>query len=135
MNSCVFCKIVSGEEKGYKVFENEHFLAFLDRMPVNPGHVLLIPKRHTDYAFDLESDEYTGLFKHACNLEPALRKATGAPKLGVVLEGFGVPHVHLHLIPIFGKHEVDPNRARQASEQELIDVHAKILKVMEGSVG
>ena len=53
----IFSKIINGEIPCYKVAENDEFLAFLDIMPLRLGHVLVIPKRETDYIFDIEDDE------------------------------------------------------------------------------
>jgi histidine triad (HIT) family protein len=55
--SSIFSKIISGEIPCYKVAENDEFLAFLDIMPLRLGHVLVIPKRETDYIFDIADDE------------------------------------------------------------------------------
>lgn len=135
MKDCVFCQIINKESSSKLLWENERFLAFLDQKPVNPGHTLLIPKTHIEYLFDLEGGIYRELFEQVRLLEPALRAVTGAPKLGLALEGFGVPHVHLHLIPIFGVHEIDPNRAKDATNEELNVMQKKIQDALEGSVG
>ena len=61
----LFTKIVNGEIPSYKVAENENFYAFLDINPLAIGHTLVIPKRNTDYIFDIEDEEYCGLFLFA----------------------------------------------------------------------
>jgi histidine triad (HIT) family protein len=57
----IFSKIVAGEIPSYKIAEDEHFFAFLDINPIQPGHTLVIPKREVDYIFDLEEEEYAAL--------------------------------------------------------------------------
>ena len=59
--SSIFTKIINNEIPSYKIIENDKFLAFLDAFPLTYGHVLVIPKKETDYIFDLDSDEYIGL--------------------------------------------------------------------------
>ncbi|MFH1456976.1 MAG: HIT domain-containing protein, partial [Patescibacteria group bacterium] len=54
---CIFCKIVKGEIPADKVYEDENVLAFLDITPINPGHVLLIPKKHYENLYDLPDEE------------------------------------------------------------------------------
>ena len=96
----VFSRIVTGEIPCYKVAENERYLAFLDVNPLVQGHVLVIPKRETDYLFDLEDDEYVGLMMFAKNVANGLRKAVPCKRIGVAVIGLEVPHAHVHLVPL-----------------------------------
>ncbi|MBI5466979.1 MAG: HIT family protein [Candidatus Kerfeldbacteria bacterium] len=120
MTDCLFCRIVAGDEPRHHVWEDDEFIAILDRKPVNPGHTLIIPKAHTNYLFALPPDTYSGLFLAARRLEPALKRLTGAPRIGLAVEGFGVDHVHLHVIPLFRHGDIDPHRATPASEEDLL---------------
>ena len=61
----IFSKIISGDVPAFKVAEDENHLAFLDIFPLAYGHVLVIPKKETDYIFDIASDEYLELFRFA----------------------------------------------------------------------
>lgn len=126
MDNCLFCKIASGAASAYTVWENEDFLAFLDINPVNPGHTLLIPREHVDYLFDLEEPLYSALFQVARQLAAPLQIAMQAKRIGVVVEGFGVAHLHVHLIPINSGNELDPKRARPATAAELTAVASAI---------
>ena len=96
----VFSRIVTGEIPCYKVAENERYLAFLDVNPLVQGHVLVIPKRETDYLFDLDDDEYAGLMMFAKNVANGLRKAVPCKRIGVAVIGLEVPHAHIHLVPL-----------------------------------
>ncbi len=117
---CLFCNIVSGDPPSFKVWEDENFIAFLDIMPVNPGHILLIPKSHTEEVFDLSNDLYDGIFRVMKKLAEPLKRATSAKRIGVAIEGLEVPHVHIHLVPIYNNNELNPLRARSASAEDLI---------------
>jgi histidine triad (HIT) family protein len=107
MKDCIFCHIAKGTAPASKVYSNERILAFLDIHPVNPGHILIIPKKHTAQLSDL--DEETGgiMFKTAMQVAAALRRS-GVRCEGVTLhlaDGEAafqeVFHVHLHVIPRF----------------------------------
>lgn len=105
---CVFCNIISGKVSAHKLWEDKDFYAFLDHKPINPGHTLLIPKKHAEYIFELEEPLYGRIFKNARKLAKPLREAMRSQRIGVLIEGFGVAHLHIHLVPInkgdgFGK--------------------------------
>ena len=107
-------------------------MAILDRHPLQTGHTLIIPKTHVPYVYNMEPAEYTQLFFAARRLEPILRKATNAKRIGLAIEGFGVDHVHLHLIPINHGNEMDPNLAHPATEEELGEVLESIQSAFHG---
>lgn len=96
----IFSKIISGELPSYKVYEDDHYFAFLDIRPVVKGHTLVIPKREVDYIFDLESDAYIGLMLAARKVAKALKKVVPCNRIGVAVVGLEVPHTHAHLMPI-----------------------------------
>lgn len=126
MDNCIFCKIRDGKSPAFIVWENEKFLAFLDIFPINPGHIDIIPKEHIDYIFDMNDELYSEIFSIARQLARPLKKVTEAKKIGITVEGFGVPHVHVHLVPLYKGFELDPNRAKKASEEELAEMCEKI---------
>lgn len=125
MDDCVFCKIIKGEIEAVKIWEDDKFFAFLDIKPVNPGHALLLPKKHVDYIFDVEEPLYSEIFQIAKKLAKPIKNAMAVKRIGIIVEGFGVPHAHIHLVPInFG--EIDPQRAKDATAEELSDIAEKI---------
>ncbi|MGV8150253.1 MAG: HIT family protein [Candidatus Woesearchaeota archaeon] len=126
MNECIFCKIVRGEIPAYKIWEDEKFYAFLDINPITQGHTLLIPKKHHDYIFDYEMNDYSEIFVRARMLAQTMKKATGAKRIGVTIEGFAVPHIHIHLVPINKGNELDPCNAKPATAQELHAMQKKL---------
>ncbi|WP_294186776.1 HIT family protein [uncultured Sphingobacterium sp.] len=98
--STIFSKIVSGEIPAYKVAESNDFLAFLDISPLAKGHVLVIPKKETDYIFDIEDDEYMALWVFAKIVAQGIKKVIPCVKVGVAVVGLEVAHAHIHLVPI-----------------------------------
>jgi histidine triad (HIT) family protein len=130
METCVFCDIIKGLEPAHRVWESEDFLAFLTRRPCNPGHTLLIPKTHVDYVFDLVEPLYSNIFRAAKQLSAPIKQATDAKRVGIAIEGFSVPHVHLHLVPLYGVSELDPHRHVEQTQQELSEVAGRIREAM-----
>lgn len=129
MDNCIFCKIVKGELPSAKVWENETHLAFLTIAPINPGHTLLIPKKHTDYIFDLEDKELEPLLVYGKPIAKALRKtfipATG--KIGLMVAGGEVAHVHIHLIPM--NKETDLNFANAKHDISFEQLQETVQKI------
>lgn len=103
----LFSRIAAGEIPSYKVAETDRYFAFLDINPVQPGHVLVIPKKETDYIFDIEDDEYAGLQLFAKKVARALRRAVPCRKVGVAVIGLEVPHAHIHLVPMSKEGDLD----------------------------
>lgn len=98
--SCVFCDIVSGVNKDHEVvWEDALHIAFLDRYPVAEGHTLVIPKKHIDYVFDMDGEDYHALMDAMRTIAVPLKAATGKERILAVYEGFSIPHVHAHLVP------------------------------------
>tara|TARA_B110000467_G_scaffold146099_1_gene150093 strand:+ start:281 stop:673 length:393 start_codon:yes stop_codon:yes gene_type:complete len=96
----IFSKIVSGDIPAFKVAEDDNHFAFLDIFPLAKGHVLVIPKKETDYIFDIASDEYLQLFKFAQKAAKAMGKVIDCKRIGVAVIGLEVPHAHIHLVPL-----------------------------------
>ena len=104
MNDCIFCKIIAGEIPSTAVYEDDNVFAFLDITPVNPGHTLVVPKKHSTNVLDTDDETLASLF-------PAVKQVAHAVKKGMEAEGINihinngsaagqvVPHLHLHIIP------------------------------------
>lgn len=116
---CIFCSIIKNKEHSFKVWENRDFLLLLVPEPINPGHIILIPKKHVDYVFDAKESLYSQMFKIAKKISVILKKITLANRIGLAIEGFGVPHVHIHLVPVNKGNELNPLRAKKVSEKKL----------------
>ena len=127
----VFSKIISGDIPAYKVLENESFLAFLDIFPLAKGHVLVIPKKETDYLFDISSDEYLELWKFAQQVAKAMDKVIDCKRIGVAVIGLEVPHAHIHLVPLNSVSDINFERPKLSfSEEEMDEVAQKIRKAL-----
>ena len=129
MENCIFCKIIKSEIPSYKVWEDDTAIAFLTINPQKKGHVLLVPKIHEDYFFDLDDEDIKNLTLKAKPIATAIKKAfkPHSGKVAMVLMGMGVPHVHLHLLPLDKETDINPENVYHASEQELREVQELIL--------
>ena len=96
----IFSRIVSGEIPSYKVAEDEDYYAFLDINPLQKGHTLVIPKKETDYIFDLSDEDLAGMMIFAKKVAKAIGKTILCLRVGVAVLGLDVPHAHIHLVPL-----------------------------------
>lgn len=123
----IFSKIVAGEIPCYKVAENEYFLAFLDIMPLQKGHVLVIPKVETDYIFDIEDSSLGEMMVFAKNVSKKIKSQFECNRIGVAVIGLEVPHAHIHLIPINKMDDMNfANPKMNLSQEELAEIANKI---------
>lgn len=128
----IFSKIVAGEIPCYKIAEDDNFLAFLDIMPLAIGHTLVIPKKETDYIFDIDSDEYLQLWKFAQKVAKAVGDAIPCKRVGVAVIGLEVPHAHIHLVPLNKVGDINFERSKLSpTKEEMIATHEAILKAYQ----
>jgi histidine triad (HIT) family protein len=100
MSASIFTKIINREIPAHFLYEDEHCVAILDKFPAVKGQSLVIPKKHVDYAFDLDDETYLHLFKTAKKIAKASDKALAVERTCLVVEGFDVPHVHIKIYPL-----------------------------------
>lgn len=124
----IFSKIVSGEIPCYKVAEDDRFLAFLDVFPLVEGHVLVIPKKETDYIFDLNDEEFSDLMLFAKKVAKAQKKVIPCIKIGVAVIGLEVPHAHVHLVPINQVGDINFSREKIKLPSEQLELMANKIK-------
>jgi len=127
----IYEKILSGEEPGWIVWEDESYAAILTVDPYNEGHTLVIPKRNAgDDLFDLEDDVYEGLMKAVKKVGQGLKRVFDSERLIVWVRGFEVPHVHVHLIPTHPDVNLESVRryAERLSSDELEPVYKRIVE-------
>ncbi len=108
----IFSKIIAGEIPSYKIAEDDNFYAFLDIFPLAKGHTLVIPKKETDYIFDIKDDEYQSLFLFAKKVANAIGSVIPCEKVGMTVIGLEVRHAHIHLIPINSIYDMDFKREK-----------------------
>ena len=97
MNDCIFCKIVRGEIPATKIYEDDHFLAFLDIHPQTPGHAQVIPKTHQQWVWDVPN--VGAYFEVVRKIALAQRKVFGTEWILSKIIGDEVPHAHIWIFP------------------------------------
>jgi len=122
----LFTRIVKGEIPCHKILEEENYLAFLDIRPINPGHTLVITKKEIEYIFDVEDELLSGLVIFAKKVARLIEQEIPCQKIGMMVAGLEVPHVHIHLVPIFEVTDLNFARAKPTSNEELAKVAARI---------
>ena len=131
MNECIFCKISQGEIPTNKVYEDEMTFAFLDKHPINPGHILVIPKKHQPDFYKLDDSSYQALMETVKKLSALVQEKIQPQKTGLIIAGWDVPHAHVHIVPmhdyndITSKSIMEGNRANPTSD-ELVDILIKL---------
>jgi|UniRef100_A0A7C3YP79 histidine triad (HIT) family protein len=96
---CPFCAIVAGEEKAWKVYEDEKNVSFLDIYPVTEGHTLVIPKKHIIWFHDLTPEDAGPFFRAVWITSQKLKKVFAVDYISLLIRGTRIPHLHAHLIP------------------------------------
>jgi histidine triad (HIT) family protein len=130
--SCLFCRIVSGETPAVVVYEDKNTLAFLDHRPLFPGHILLVPREHFETLGDLPATQVGPLFKNAQLLARAVQAAMEAEGTFVAMNNRvsqSVPHLHVHVVPRRRKDGLKGffwPRTKYKSEEEMQMVQEKI---------
>lgn len=138
---CIYCRIASGELPASVVYEDDIAMAFLEIQPINPGHVLIIPKKHVSSFTDLSAEEASHLMKVAQMIDKAFRwsdiKCEGVNVLladGRVA-GQDVPHIHLHVFPRFQgdgiELKIDHNSRRPPGREELMQNANKLKQAIQ----
>ena len=124
----IFSKIASGEIPSYKIAEDENYFAFLDINPLGKGHTLVIPKKETDYIFDIEDDALAGIMVFSKRIAKAIEKVIPCNRIGVAVLGLEVPHAHIHLVPINSEADISFSKPKlKLTEQEFKEI-AKMIK-------
>jgi histidine triad (HIT) family protein len=104
MVDCIFCKIIEGKEKSWKVYEDESVYAFLDIHPVNEYHTLVIPKQHYENIFDIPEDELINVMTVVKKLVLLYSSKLGIHAVQIINSSGSeaqqdVFHVHFHIVP------------------------------------
>ena len=122
----IFSKIIQGEIPGYKIAENDDFIAFLDIRPQAWGHTLVVPKVEVEYIFDQPDQVLGGMLLFARPVARAIEAIVPCKRIGLAVVGLEVPHTHLHLIPIESISDMAFKAPLEFSSEELSDLAEKI---------
>lgn len=117
----VFTRIIAGELPGRFVWRDDRCVAFLSINPLQPGHTLVVPIEEVDHWIDLDDDLAAHLMTVAKRIAVAQQEAFSPVKVGLMIAGLEVPHVHLHVVPIRGVHDLDFSNADPSPDPAALD--------------
>lgn len=129
MKDSVFAKIVAGEIPAHKVYEDNDVLAFMDIFPLNPGHVLVIPKlRPAEYVWDLDDEMYSKIMDVSKKIALRQREILNTPRVHMRIIGTDVPYAHVQLIPFDLSSELAKKREEtlRANDEDLAAMAGKL---------
>src|SRR5215510_9147597 len=135
--SCLFCRIVSGEVPAVIVYEDENTIAFLDHRPLFPGHTLLVPREHVETLGDLPAAQIEPFFSSAQLLSRAIETALEAEGTFVAMNNRvsqSVPHLHVHVVPRRKKDGLKGffwPRTKYKSDEEMEEVKKEIANALK----
>jgi diadenosine tetraphosphate (Ap4A) HIT family hydrolase len=128
----LFTKIINGEVPAHFVWKDENVVAFMTIAPIKSGHTLVVPIQEVDHWVDMPIDLATKVMEVSAKVGRAIQKAFNPIKVGVVVAGLEVPHVHYHLIPIKQLSDLDfTNQNSHCPPEELETAAEKIRHALQ----
>lgn len=125
----IFTRIINGEIPCHRIAGDDRYLAFLDINPLKAGHTLVVPKKETDYLFDMDDDDLTGIVLFSRKVAAAIRIAYPCNRIGIAVLGLEVPHAHIHLVPMDSMEDVNfKNPKLRFTPEEFREIAANISK-------
>ena len=118
----LFTKIINGELPGRFVYTDDDVAAFLTIAPITMGHTLVVPRQEADDWTTLDPELAGRLMVVSAKVGAAVRHAFDAPRAALIIAGFEVPHVHLHVFPAWGMDDFDFKRANSNVSPEDLDL-------------
>lgn len=137
MSDCIFCAIGEGKVPAHVVYEDPSHVAFLDLHPIRTGHTLVIPRRHTAYFHELDREGAAGLVEAARQVARLLHGALAPPRVGLLVAGWDVAHVHVHVVPMQEYHDLTSKSMLEGtraspSQDELREVASRLKAASAG---
>lgn len=124
----LFSRIISGELPGRFVWKDPEVTAFLSTSPLKPGHTLVVPRLEVDRWTDADADTLRRCIDVAQAIGQGVQRAWDAPRAGVVIAGFEVPHLHIHVAPVWGMPDFDFTKATLEKDESVLDAAAEKLR-------
>ncbi|MDP6641953.1 MAG: HIT family protein [Candidatus Nanoarchaeia archaeon] len=136
MKDCLFCKIINKEIQADIVYEDDSIIAFLDLNPVNKGHTLLVPKKHSNDFLDMNKEDLEHFFSKAQEISKAIIKSMDSPGLNFttnIKEAAGqvIFHTHFHLMPRFENDNLKLWYGKRLENTEMKEIASKIKSLLK----
>lgn len=132
----VFSRIIAGELPARFVWQDEHSVAFLSIRPLRPGHTLVVPRLEVDHWIEADPALVTHLTKVAQVIGRAQMAAFKPARIGLMIAGLEVPHLHIHVVPIRGMQDLsfanqDPNPDEKVMEGAMRSLRDELRRMGE----
>ncbi len=124
----IFTRIIEGELPARFVWKDELCVAFLSINPLRSGHVLVVPREEVDHWLDLDDDLTAHLMKVSRSIGRAIQDGFEPTRVGLIIAGLDVPHLHIHVLPIDGIEDLDFNNAAQDPDPAELDRAADAIR-------
>lgn len=131
----IFTRIIRGELPGRFVWKDEQAVALLTINPLRPGHTLVVPRQEVDHWLDLSPDLTQHLTRVAQQVGQAIQRGFRPTKVGLIIAGLEVPHVHLHLFPVHDLRDFDFSRADKDPKPAAMDAAAQAIRTALRELG
>lgn len=131
----IFTRIIDGEIPGTFVWRDDLCVAFLSINPLRSGHVLVVPREEIDHWIDCPPELRDHLMEVASTIGKALDKVHDPEKVGLMIAGLEVPHLHLHVVPIDSVHDLDFANAASSVEREDLESEAGAIRQALDAMG
>jgi len=136
MTDCIFCKIIKGEVPSSKIYEDKQVYAFLDISPINPGHTLIVPRRHCIDIDEMTTEEVAHVFSVAQRIAKAVVVGVQADAFNIGMNngkaaGQIVMHAHVHVIPRFANDGHEHWHGKHYAEGQQAEVTKRIVGQLE----
>ena len=134
--NCIFCEIIQGKRKGQFIYEDENYVAFLDKYPIDKGHSLVLPREHHEQVTDMTPRKVGELFSIVPKIAKAVVNTTKADAFSMAQNNGRaakqiVPHVHVHIIPRFNDRGTIWTKRDIAKDDELEILAEQIRKMIK----
>lgn len=124
----VFTMIIEGDLPGRFVWRDEHAVAFLSINPLTTGHVLVVPVVEVDHWIDLDAGTWAHVNEVVRAIGTAIDRAFDPARVGTVIAGFEVPHVHVHVFPTTEMADFDFRNAAADPDPDVMDDAAERIR-------
>lgn len=131
----IFTRIITGELPGRFVWRDDECVAFLSINPLQPGHTLVVPRAEVDHWIDLPADANAHLMRVAHEIGAAQMDAFRPARIGLIIAGLEVPHVHLHVVPIQRESDLSFANADLSPSADAMDDAARQLRTSLRALG
>lgn len=124
----LFTKIINGEIPGTFVWRDEQCVGFMSINPLRPGHTLVVPRLEVDHWVECPPKLRGHLFDVSQTISAAIAEVHNPQKIGLLIAGLEVPHMHIHLVPIDGVHDLDFANASTTTDRDDLEQTAAAIR-------